>query len=119
MLINFLKNNISTILILTLSISNFILVFNINILKDENALLKIELNTKHLASEIAKADLNECNFKLFKQNRELKELETSKPDIKKIRQEVEAKYKKLKSPNDKTCENKLKHYESLFKELSK
>ena len=73
---------------------------------------------------ISSSNLDACNAKIDLQNERVKEialqnekLKTAEPIIKK---EIEKRYKKIGAPKkDAKCEEKLKAYENIFKELGR
>ena len=73
---------------------------------------------------ISSSNLQACNAKIDLQNERVKEIALQNEKLKAaepiIKKEIEKRYKRIGAPTkDAKCEEKLKTYENIFKELSR
>jgi hypothetical protein len=125
---SFVKTNPLTMLLITfcflgLSIIGALYCKNSN-LKREISALNSQLLINEANLQILQANLSECNSKLGLQNEKIKQIsidnENLKENSKKLKKELNIKYKKISPPADMKDDKKLKeYYESVFEELSK
>ena len=86
--------------------------------------LRNELAAATAQGQIYAANLSECNARIDLQNERVKEIalqnEKLKAAVPIIKKEIEKRYKRLGVPTkDAKCEEKLKAYENIFKELGR
>lgn len=83
---------------------------------------RTQIAFKDASLAVKEADLQVANSKIDLQNIAIKQLEVSKPDIQKIKKEIETKFERIKPPQkvktkETKCEAELVYYQDLFREL--
>lgn len=86
--------------------------------------LRNKLAAATAQGQIYAANLSECNAKIDLQNAKFEEIALQNEKLKAaepiIKKEIEKRYKRIGAPTkDAKCEEKLKTYENIFKELSR
>ena len=87
--------------------------------KDKLEKEQTKLALKEAANQIYAANLGECNAKIDLQNAKFKELETKKPDVKKMQEKAKRKFESIKPLAAQNCEEKLERCERIFDELAR
>ena len=86
--------------------------------------LRNELAAATAQGQVYAANLSECNAKIDLQNAQIKAMALANENLKarepQIKKEIETRYETINVPiRDAKCEEKLKAYENIFKELGR
>ena len=86
--------------------------------------LRNELAAATAQGQVYAANLSECNAKIDLQNAQIKAMALANENLKarepQIKKEIETRYETINVPiGDAKCEEKLKAYENIFKELGR